>query len=280
MTILITGGTGKTGAPLAQKIHDAGHSVLVASRSGSAPEHLKGVKFDWNDPSTFENPFNADPNIDKIYLICPPVSDRLTPMKPFIDLAVAKSVKRFVLLSATVTPPGGGFTGEVHDYLAGLEGVEYGVLRPSWFSENFKSLWLRGILNDNEIVTATQDGKLPFVAVADIVDAAFNLLTTPEIENPDLLVIGPDLLSYDQAAEILSAALGRKISHRKVTVAEATEIRKGYGLPAEIAGFLGHLDDTVAQGNEEKVVEENNKYVGKVRLADWVEENKAAWQKV
>ncbi|TFK61911.1 NAD(P)-binding protein, partial [Pluteus cervinus] len=241
MTILITGGTGRTGTLLAHKLQDASHSVLIASRSGSAPAPLKGVKLDWFDPSTFENPFNADSNIDKVYIIVPRATDVLSPLKPFIDLAVSKGVKRFVLLSGSLAAPGGLGPGKIHEYLAGL-GVEYGVLRPALFSENLAAFFVPGIRQRDEIVTATQDGKVPFVAVDDIVDAAFHFLTITKIESPQLFVHGPDLLSYDQVAEILSEALGRKISHRKVTVPEVVGVWKGYGVPEDVAKMLAGMD--------------------------------------
>ncbi|TFK62478.1 NAD(P)-binding protein [Pluteus cervinus] len=279
MTILITGGTGKTGTPLSQKLYDAGHSVLVASRSGSAPAPLKGVKLDWFDPSTFENPFNADSDVDKVYLIGPHGTNMLAPLKPFIDLAVSKGVKRFVLLSASLTGPGGPGPGKIHEYLAGL-GVDYGVLRPSGFFENFATSFMPSIRHRDELVTATQDGKIPFVAVDDIVGAAFHALTTSKIENPNLFVLGPDLLNYDQVAEIFSEALGRKISHRRITVPEAVQVWKGYGVPDDVANMLAGMDALIAQGKEERLVEEKDKYVAKVHLADWVAQRKAVWAKV
>ncbi|TFK62484.1 NAD(P)-binding protein [Pluteus cervinus] len=279
MTTLVTGGTGKTGAPLVKKLHDAGHSVLVASRSGFAPEGVKGIKLDWTDPSTFENPFNADSNIDKIYLIPLDTTDTLTAVKPFIDLAVSKGVKRFVLLSGSPGEIGGLAAGKVHEYLDGLEGVEYAALRPTWFFENFVTSLLPSLRDEDEIVTATQDGKIPFIAVDDIADAAVHALTTPKIENTDLLILGPDLLSYDQVAEIFSSVLGRKITHRRVTVAELSDILKGYGIPNDIADMLAILDGTIAQGAEEKHLSAENKYIGKVHLADWVEQRKTLWNK-
>ncbi|TFK61902.1 hypothetical protein BDN72DRAFT_903684, partial [Pluteus cervinus] len=131
----------------------------------------------------------------------------------------------------------------------------------------------------DEIVTATQDGKVPFVAVDDIVDAAFHFLTITKIESPQLFVHGPDLLSYDQVAEILSEALGRKISHRKVTVPEVVGVWKGYGVPEDVAKMLAGMDGMVAQGSLEKVVEIQEQHVSKVHLADWVAQRKAIWAK-
>lgn len=53
-------------------------------------------------------------------------------MKPFIDLAIDKGVKRFVFISAGIIDVGGPSVGKVHEYLVN-SGVDYCVVRPSWF---------------------------------------------------------------------------------------------------------------------------------------------------
>ncbi len=134
MTILLTGGTGKTAMRIARLLKEVNQSVLLTSRKGVVPEPFKGVKFDWYDPSTFENALTAEPNIDRIYLVAPTAtSEVFPPMKPFIDLAVQKSVKRFVLLAGTTMTDGCPLMGlKVHEYLLSLD-VDYAVIRPSWF---------------------------------------------------------------------------------------------------------------------------------------------------
>ena len=215
MTILITGGTGKTGLPLARIAHAANWPVLLASRSGNAPEPFRGVKFDWFDPTTFENPFVADPNVDRIYLVAPVTTDPLPHVKPFIDLAISKGVKRFVLLTASQIEAGGIFTGKIHQYLIDL-GVEYAVLRPTWFTrefrtlrqctsfsdpplpENFSLLLGQQIKEFGQITTATGNGRIPFISAEDIAQAAFNALTAEKSPNTDYLLVGPELFSYDE----------------------------------------------------------------------------------
>ncbi|KAG6833044.1 hypothetical protein H0H87_012055 [Tephrocybe sp. NHM501043] len=133
MTILLTGGTGKTGLPTARRLHSTGHSVLLACRSGKAPEPFRSVIFNWFDSTTFENPFKADNTIDRVYLICPNTfQDTLELMKPFIELAISKGVKRFVLLSSTVMVRGSPHAGRVHEYIED-RGVDWAVVRPTWF---------------------------------------------------------------------------------------------------------------------------------------------------
>lgn len=128
MTILITGGTGKTSFPLAALLKENGVSTLLASRSGSAPEGLRGCRFDWLEESTYENPFNAVSDITAMYIVAPQTLDMLTPAKAFVDYALGKGVNRFVLLSASSIECGGPAHGQIHEYIKSLD-VEYGVLR-------------------------------------------------------------------------------------------------------------------------------------------------------
>jgi len=136
MTTLITGGASQTGLALARRLVASSHPVLFGTRTKPAPASLgPSVKFDWNDPSTFPNPFDASSDIQNVYLLGPTATvDPLPKMQPFIDLAVKKGVKKFVLLSSTVAPkgPSSHELGRVHTYLESL-GVDYVALRPTWF---------------------------------------------------------------------------------------------------------------------------------------------------
>ena len=136
MTILITGSSGKTARRLAALLKPS-HQILVASRAGTDVDGIPAVKFDWTDTATHASAYlhpQAEANpIKAVYLVSQPGNiDPFDIMKPFIDTAKAHGVERFVLLSAIredETTPG---TGKVHAYLKGL-GVEWAVLRPTWF---------------------------------------------------------------------------------------------------------------------------------------------------
>lgn len=132
--VLLLGGTGKVGSRTAPLMQATGIPTLVASRSGKAPAGLTGVKFDWDDKSTWE-PLFATP-IQAVLLIGQSTPDEPEKMKAFIDLARAKGTSRFVLLSASSIEEGGPLFGQAHRYLRelGHEGkVGWAVLRPTWF---------------------------------------------------------------------------------------------------------------------------------------------------
>jgi len=267
-TTLITGGTGKTGSKLAQLLHNANRPVLIASRSGKAPEPLQGVHFDWFNPDTYANPFAADADIDRLYLIGPQVSESLQFVKPFLDLAVQKGVKRIVHLSSMNL--------EVIEYIESLS-VEYAVLHSTWFQDNFASF--RSIVTDDAIYTATGDGKIPFVHTSDIAQAAFEALTVDKIEKPKFGVVGPDLWTHDQIAELLTEILGRKITHKRQTEEERRSFYTSFGMDALFAAQLSMLEIGCIEGSEENLFHAEDTVFGKHRLPDYFRENKELWVK-
>jgi len=61
---------------------------------------------------------------------------------------------------------------------------------------------LHSIRDRNHIVTATGEGKLPFVSADDIATVAFRALTDEKPHNTDYLILGPELLSYDNVSSL------------------------------------------------------------------------------
>ncbi|KAF9554812.1 NAD(P)-binding protein [Agrocybe pediades] len=280
MTTLITGGTGKTGSALARLLYAANRPFIVASRSGQAPEPFKSVVFNWHDAGTFENPFKADPSIDRVYLVIPPGMDMMSFAGPFIDLAIVKGVKRFVLLTSTKSVAGGPAHGKVHQYLLD-KGVDYAVLKPTWFMENFAHSYYRSIMDKDEISSATGDGKMPWVSCEDIAQAAFNELTAEKISNKEYFMLGPELHSCSEAAKIISSVLGREITHRKNTVEQQVEEFKKMGMPEPVGKALAFAQTSVAEGKEAVFMDEpeDRKYVGKRTLEQYFRENRHVWMK-
>ncbi|RDB27509.1 Agroclavine dehydrogenase [Hypsizygus marmoreus] len=275
-TTLVIGGTGKTGLPLAHLLRDANLPFLVATRHPANAAPFKGVAFDWFDASTFENPFNADPNIDRVYLISPAAHDALPIVKPFVELAISKGVKRFVFLSSTPTPKGSPYLGKIHEYLA-ERGVDYAILRPTWFIENFGATFVPGILSDNIIATTAKDGRIPFISAKDIADVAFKALTDEKSHNTEHIIVGPELYTYDEAAALLSDVVGRKITHKRLSDEEGKAFWQSFGLPEEYAQGMLAMEVLVAEGGEEAHFRSPVKDVGKRHLVDYFKENRDLW---
>lgn len=95
--VLVVGATGTVGSRVCERLAAAGAEVAAASRSGA-------VRFDWYDPATWEGALES---ADRMYLIAPDGdSDPVAAMRPFLELALEKGVKRAVLQSGSPVPAG------------------------------------------------------------------------------------------------------------------------------------------------------------------------------
>ena len=204
MAVLLTAGTGKTSLRIASLLQKANTPFLLASRRGqsAAPSGMAAAKFDWLDNTTFENPFQhtfpGGEKISAVYLVSPEVQDPAPCMNEFIDLAVKKGAKRFVLIGGSTIYLGGHHVGKVWSHLTEL-GVEYCILQPSWFMENFSEGFHNPTIKHmGKIFTACGDGKIPFISATDIATMAYRGLTDKQPHNTSYRVLGPEKLTYDE----------------------------------------------------------------------------------
>jgi hypothetical protein len=131
MTILLTGGSGKTSTRLASLLHTHNVDFLLASRKPSSsitPDNH--VQFDWTDSSTWPTAFPTP--IRAVYMMEPQAAQPWVPMISFLDFAISKGATRFVLCAGTTAERGKDGMGRVWDAFV-ERGVEFCVLRPSWF---------------------------------------------------------------------------------------------------------------------------------------------------
>lgn len=248
-TILVTGATGKTGQALVNQLTDKGVKVRRATRN---PRVAEDVLFDWHNPSTFDP---ALEDVDGVYLVAPTDTiEPLKPMQPFLEKATPR--RRLVLLSSSSLPKGGDMMGAIHAWLA-ENSEDYGVLRPSWFMQNFLTQHLAGIRQDKAVFSATGDGRIGFIDVNDIAAVAASMFSHKEkLEGAEPVLTGPTTLSYDDVAQHLTDVSGQKISHVRLTVAELAKRYEGFGLPASYAMTLAALDDNISKGTEDRITDQ------------------------
>jgi ergot alkaloid biosynthesis protein len=275
-SILVTGATGKTGRRIVERLHGLGRTVRAASRTGDGTSL---IRFDWFDPTTFEL---ASKDITAAYLLAPSgVYEVLSSMKPFIDHLLEAGVGRLVLLSASSLEPGGPMMGAVHSYLA-ANAPSWTVLRPSWFMQNFsEQQHLATLRNERAIYSATGDGRVGFVSADDIAAVAARALSDPDMPNTDLILTGPEPLSYDDVADSIGAAIGQRITHHKLAPAAlATRFEVLAGLSPDYARVLAGLDAAVAKGREDRVTDNVARITGRqpVSFAEYATGAAAVWK--
>ncbi len=235
-TVLVTGGTGKTGRRIAHQLATGGHTVRIGSRSADQP-------FDWNDPVTWKAALDG---VDAAYVAFYP--DLAFPgaaetVGAFVEKGKELGVERFVLLS------GRGEEGaERSEALFSAADPQGTILRSSFFNQNFSEHFLLGPVLEGVIAFPAAEMVEPFVDADDIAEIAVAALTEPGHEGQLYELTGPRLLSFHDVAADLSESIGRTITYEPVTSDEYVEMAVAHGLPIEEAAPLAELFAEVLDG--------------------------------
>ena len=260
-TTLVIGASGTTGRRVVARLVAAGHGAKAASRHATPVPGAAPVRFDWYDPSTHAD---ALAGADRVYLIPPPAdSDPAAVMVPFLRQARAAGVHRAVLLSSSAIPEGGPAVGSVHRALPDLI-EQWAVLRPSWFMQNFTGTHAHAlsIREHGSILTATGSGRVGFIDAEDIAAVAVQALTGEHAPDTDLILTGPEALSYDDIAAIMTKVTGRLVVHRSLSYEQMRD-RLAAEIPEEFAAMLADLDRAIAAGSEDRVTNSVQRLTGR-----------------
>ncbi|MFI9046838.1 NAD(P)H-binding protein [Streptomyces sp. NPDC053427] len=260
-TVLVIGATGTTGSRTTAQLIAAGQRVKAASRRATPLAGAEPVRFDWYDPATFGDALGE---ADRVYLV-PPVGDPnpAAVMLPFLRQARAVGVRRAVLLSSSAIPEGGPAVGAVHQTLPGLF-EQWAVLRPSWFMQNFTGAHAHAdsIRNDGVILTAAGTGRVGFVDADDIAAVAVHALTDDRAPDTDLVLTGPEALSYDDIAATVTQVTGRSVVHHRLSHDDMRD-RLAAVIPREFATMLADMDSAIAEGAEDRTTDTVRRLTGR-----------------
>jgi uncharacterized protein YbjT (DUF2867 family) len=282
--ILVTGGTGKVGSRIVERLNHRGFLVRVATRGKTDAfhdTHREHAYFDWGDETSYDHALEG---IDCVYLI-PPIGvvDPSPLMRIFIQRALSAGVRRIVLQTAScisVDDPG---LGVVHRAVQTLA-PEWAVLRPSWFMQNFtdtKNHFHAASIKNEHTIVASDTGRVGFVDAEDIAEVAVHALIDERSHNTDHIITGPQALSYAEVAEIISAAAMRPIRFVGMQPEGFRAYLLSLGYDADFASFLAQLEETwVRSGREDRVTSTVERITGRPprSLADFAAAHAHIWQ--
>ena len=236
-TILVTGGTGKTGRRIAERLAASGQPIRVGSRAGQPP-------FDWAERSTWGP---AVRGVGAAYLSFFPdlaVPGAADTVADFADVAVRAGVRRLVLLSGR-----GEDEAQRAERAVEQAGADWTIVRASWFNQNFSENYLLDGILAGELALPVGAVPEPFVDAEDIADVAVAALTGHEHGGQVYELTGPDPLTFDDAVIDIAVAAGREIRLLPVTMAEYTAMLAEQQVPPDIVAVLdgrnAHLSDGV-----------------------------------
>ncbi|MET9264556.1 NAD(P)H-binding protein [Amycolatopsis sp. NPDC004079] len=243
--IVITAPTGNIGSRVLSLLFDAGEDLRVIVRDparlpDSVRERVEVVVGSHGDADVVDRAFAG---ADAVFWVVPPDSSR-TPADgwsgftgPAAKAFAAHGVGHVVGVSAlgrgtAVADQAGLVTASLAtDELIAGTGVAYRALaNPSFFEnllEEVDSIREKGVYAD----VLDPDRKAPLVAVADIAAVAARLLRDRSWTGfADVPVLGPEDLSPNDVARIMTEQLGRPVRYERESLDDLRGTLIGYGL--------------------------------------------------
>jgi uncharacterized protein YbjT (DUF2867 family) len=111
------------------------------------------------------------------------------------------------------------------------------MLRPHHFMQNLLSQ-ADNIINEGVVYSSSGDGRIPFIDTRDIAAVAVVTLTEPGHAENKYVITGRAALSYRQATDILSEAIGRPLGFVDEPLDEARARLTRAGQPSWLVDSL------------------------------------------
>ncbi len=236
LPILIIGKNAKTGLRVDQRLQALGYPTRAVSRS-TAPA------FDWEDQDTWRAALAGTRSAYVTYYPDLAVAAAEQSIRDFTDLAREVGLRHVVLLSGRGEPGA-----ERAEAVLRNSGLEWNVVRASWFMQNFsEGFMIEGIL-DGELVLPAADVAEPFIDVDDIADVAVAALTRAELRNRLFEVTGPRSLTFAQCASEISEAVGYPVRFSSIGIDEFIAALRQQGLPEQTLWLMRELFTVVFDG--------------------------------
>ena len=249
--ILVLGASGKTGRRIADRLEAAGANIRRGSRSASPA-------FDWDDPGTWPAVLQG---VTSVYVSFAP--DLTMPGAPeaiaaFTAQARQAGVRRVVLLS-------GRGEAEAQRAEQGVTeaGLEWTVIRSSFFAQNFSEGAFYDAVMSGEVVLPVADVREPFIDVEDIADIAVAALTEDGHHGQVYEVTGPRLLTFTEAVSAIAESSGRQVTYTSVPVEAFTAFLADAGEAPEVIELLAYLFTEVLDGRNAYVADGVERAIGR-----------------
>jgi NADH dehydrogenase len=233
VNVVVAGGTGLLGRAITKALLDAGHTVVVASRSQPARDPIDAraswVRADVTDPSTLPAALaGADAVVDAVQFPNSPIEDPkkgltferidLGGTKNLVDAAKAAGVPRFVGLSGVGAAEDATFHWLRYKWAEEqhikASGVPFTMFRPSWiYGPRDVSLnRFLGFARFLPFIPIVGDGKTRISAlfIDDLAAHVVAAVERDDVRGRIFEIGGPDVLSMDEVVRAALKAAGKK----------------------------------------------------------------------
>jgi len=251
VSIIVTGASGQFGRGAVQALLErvpASELILTTRRSeGLAERAAQGAQVryaDFDDAQTLATAFAGG---DSMLLISTArVGGRVEQHRRAIEAAAAGGVRHIVYTSsAGLDPKSPAIVIADHletEALVKASGMAWTILRDSQYAEAIAGAIAPRALAAGRWIACAGEGRIAFVSREDCVACAAVVLTTQGHEGKTYELIGPQLMTYRQAAALVAQVGGRPIDYVEVDDEGMMAFWDSAGVPRRA------VDDLVVDG--------------------------------
>jgi uncharacterized protein YbjT (DUF2867 family) len=237
--ILVTGAPGNTGTPLVRELLALGAAVRVAARDPVAARSVFGeavevVRFDMTDAATF----GVFDGVERMFLLRPPaVADVTGVIVPALTAARMRGVRHVSFLSIQGAErnrlvPHHRIERAVRDI-----GFDWTFVRAAYFMQNISTTHAADIHERDELfVPAGRGSRTAHVDVRDVAAVIARTLVGDGHAGRAYEPTGPEALTYDECAAMLSEAAERTIRYTNPAPWTYWRRMRSRGMPRALVG--------------------------------------------
>ena len=282
--ILVTGATGRVGYRLMEALADAGADVTAMVRVEAKAADLPGTphhvvaSFDEPPPAAVLREFG------QVFLLSPELEEQAELETVFIDAIAADGHRPRIV---KICPDGFQDPGcevrfmrshrQVAMHLDALD-LPVTYLASAMYMENLAGS-AGTIRRTGTIEAPAGQGRVGWVAAADVARAAAHVLTGPGHENTTYVLTGPEALGYQDVAARFTAAFASQVDYQDQPPEQARELMLANGLTHwEADGNLERFE-WIRQGGAATVTPAVGELTGAGprSLQDWLGESRASF---
>lgn len=215
--ILITGAAGKTGKTIIDNLVRNGIKARALLRNQKQADEFKGktevVIGDLRDPAALAR---AVKGVDAIYYICPNMApDEVEIGQNLLKIAKGYQVERFIYHSVlhpqVESMPHHWQKMRMEDAVF-ESGMEFTILQPCAYMQNVLQYWKSITEQGIYAVPYATTARISIIDLEDVAEVARIVLTQPGHKNAIYELAGPQPLSQDEVAQVLSQVLNRQVA--------------------------------------------------------------------
>ena len=278
--ILLTGATGKTGSATAKALNEKGITFRALIRNEEKRGDIESLGGEVVIGS-IENKEAVDQSmvdVETALILLPNSENQLSLEKQLVDSAKQAGAKRVVKMSSIeATPDATSPIPKLHleseEYIK-QSGLSWTMIKPNFYMQNL--LASAGTIKDQgKIFLPMGEGKTGMIDTTDVGKVLAKVLSEDGHESMNHEITGPEILSFNEVAEIFSKSLDKQVDYVDVPLAAYKEtlgqfLTNQWHLDAVIDLFKG-----IADGGIEEKTDTYSELMGESpkSLSEFISEN-------